>query len=98
MVQTVMTSVEFDERFGPRCSILDSDDMVGSNLALATWLLILIAAYGIRQTPCRLKKVWDERVKEIKRTERVGISRARAGDTGIIAYVRSEGYDQNPGD
>ncbi len=49
-----MTSVELDEKFDARYSILDSDDMAGSNLALATWFLVMIAAYGIRQTPCRL--------------------------------------------
>ncbi len=34
----------------------DDDDMVGPNLV---WLLVLIA-YGVRQTPRRLLKVWNE--------------------------------------
>ena len=53
--------------------------MTGSNMGLATWPLVIVSAYGIRQsqTPCIL--FWDERVKEIKLTRRrMGVSRARA--------------------
>jgi hypothetical protein len=46
----------------------DDDDMVED------WILVLVA-YGVRQTPCRLWEVWDEGVEEVKRTGRVGVPR-----------------------
>ena len=65
--------------------------MDGLNQELATWLR---GGCGICQTPRRLQKVWDERVKEIKRTSGQAVLAPLAGDALGVPLIETVEGDQ----